>query len=132
MRKITEDLADKCVFLMGSRSGRYYCGIYEARPHDCGDFTPIGCDDVDEDLPRKTEWKIGVAIRSEKTRQERTTALVASFRAKMVRLLLRTTVKNPMVRAIDRPNLTRAYRRIIGGGEILFVASAARRHARSG
>ncbi|HTA38144.1 MAG TPA: YkgJ family cysteine cluster protein [Candidatus Acidoferrales bacterium] len=59
VRKVTEDLADKCVFLMGSRSGRYYCGIYEARPHDCAEFTPIGCDDVDEDLPRKTDWKIG-------------------------------------------------------------------------
>jgi len=59
VRKVTDDLADKCVFLMGSRSGRYYCGIYEARPHDCGDFTPIGCDDVDDSLPRKTDWKIG-------------------------------------------------------------------------
>ena len=47
LRKVTEELADKCVFLKGSRSGRYYCGIYEARPHDCGAFTPIGCDDVD-------------------------------------------------------------------------------------
>ena len=59
VRKVTEDVADKCVFLMGSRSGRYYCGIYEARPSDCRDFTPIGCDDVDESLPRKTSWKIG-------------------------------------------------------------------------
>jgi Fe-S-cluster containining protein len=58
LRKVTDDVADKCVFLMGSRSGRYYCGIYEARPHDCRDFTPIGCDDVDDSLPRKTEWKI--------------------------------------------------------------------------
>jgi epsilon-lactone hydrolase len=46
---------------------------------------------------------------------------VASFQAKMVRLLLRTTVKNPMVRALDRPNLTRAYRRIIGSGEMIFA-----------
>jgi Fe-S-cluster containining protein len=59
LRKVTDDVADKCVFLMGSRSGRYYCGIYEARPHDCKDFTPIGCDDVDDSLPRRTEWKIG-------------------------------------------------------------------------
>ncbi|MBV8333500.1 MAG: YkgJ family cysteine cluster protein [Candidatus Eremiobacteraeota bacterium] len=59
VRKVTEDIADKCVFLMGSRSGRHYCGIYEARPGDCRDFTPIGCDDVDESLPRKTNWKIG-------------------------------------------------------------------------
>ncbi|MBV8488916.1 MAG: YkgJ family cysteine cluster protein [Candidatus Eremiobacteraeota bacterium] len=62
LRKVTDDLADNCVFLMGSRSGRYYCGIYEARPHDCREFTPIGCDDVDEDLPRKTTWKIGPAF----------------------------------------------------------------------
>ncbi len=40
---------------MGSRSGRYYCGIYPARPHDCRDFTPIGCDDVDETLPRTSD-----------------------------------------------------------------------------
>jgi hypothetical protein len=33
-----------------STSGRYYCGIYEARPHDCGAFTPIGCEDVDTSL----------------------------------------------------------------------------------
>jgi Fe-S-cluster containining protein len=59
VRKVSDDLADNCVFLMGSRSGRYYCGIYEARPHDCGDFTPIGCGDVDESLPRNPSWKIG-------------------------------------------------------------------------
>jgi Fe-S-cluster containining protein len=59
LRKVTDDITDNCVFLMGSRSGRYYCGIYEARPHDCRDFTPIGCDDVDDSLPRKTQWKIG-------------------------------------------------------------------------
>jgi Fe-S-cluster containining protein len=59
LRKVSDDVADQCVFLMGSRSGRYYCGIYEARPHDCAEFTPIGCDDVDEDLPRKADWKIG-------------------------------------------------------------------------
>jgi Fe-S-cluster containining protein len=62
LRKVTDDIADNCVFLMGSRSGRYYCGIYEARPHDCRDFTPIGCDDVDESLPRKTSWTTGAAF----------------------------------------------------------------------
>jgi hypothetical protein len=62
LRKVTDDIADNCVFLMGSRSGRYYCGIYEARPGDCREFSPIGCDDVDESLPRKTTWKIGPAF----------------------------------------------------------------------
>ena len=62
LRKVGDDLGDQCVFLMGSRSGRHYCGIYEARPHDCREFTPIGCDDVDETLPRKTSWKIGPAF----------------------------------------------------------------------
>ncbi|GAC1302833.1 MAG: hypothetical protein NVS2B3_15670 [Vulcanimicrobiaceae bacterium] len=50
LRKVEEDIASKCVFLKGSGSGRYYCGIYSARPHDCGAFTPIGCDDVDATL----------------------------------------------------------------------------------
>jgi Fe-S-cluster containining protein len=59
LRKISDDLADQCVFLMGSRSGRYYCGIYPARPHDCREFTPIGCEDVDTSLPRKAAHKIG-------------------------------------------------------------------------
>lgn len=59
LRKVGDDLADQCVFLMGSKSGRHYCGVYEGRPGDCRDFTPIGCDDVDESLPRKTAWKIG-------------------------------------------------------------------------
>ena len=62
IRKVTDDIADNCVFLMGSRSGRHYCGIYEARPGDCREFTPIGCDDVDTELPRKTSWKIGAAF----------------------------------------------------------------------
>ena len=62
LRKVGDDLADQCVFLMGSRSGRHYCGIYEARPHDCRDFTPIGCGDVDTALPRKTAWKVGPAF----------------------------------------------------------------------
>jgi Fe-S-cluster containining protein len=55
----SDDAAHKCVFLMGNRSGRYYCGIYEARPHDCGAFTPIGCDDVDVDLPKSGAYKVG-------------------------------------------------------------------------
>ncbi len=65
LRKVDEkgaystDAAHKCVFLMGPRSGRYYCGIYEARPHDCGAFTPIGCDDVDTDLSHGGAYKTG-------------------------------------------------------------------------
>ncbi len=59
VRKVTEDVEDKCVFLMGSRSGRYYCGIYEARPQDCRDFTPIGCDDVDRSLSRTSKFAPG-------------------------------------------------------------------------
>lgn len=59
VRKVTEDITDNCVFLMGAKSGKYYCGIYEARPDDCRDFTPVGCEDVDESLPRKSNFKIG-------------------------------------------------------------------------
>ncbi len=50
LRKVGDDITDKCIFLKGSGSGRYYCGIYTSRPHDCGAFTPIGCDDVDTSL----------------------------------------------------------------------------------
>jgi Fe-S-cluster containining protein len=50
LKKVTDDIASKCVFLKGSMSGRYYCGIYAVRPHDCGAFTPIGCEDVDTSL----------------------------------------------------------------------------------
>ncbi len=32
LRKVSDDLADQCVFLMGDRSGRYYCGIYRGTP----------------------------------------------------------------------------------------------------
>ena len=46
IRKVTDDLADQCVFLKESRPGKFYCGIYEGRPDDCRDFSPIGCDDV--------------------------------------------------------------------------------------
>ncbi|MEO6912614.1 MAG: YkgJ family cysteine cluster protein [Candidatus Baltobacteraceae bacterium] len=58
IRKVTEDITDQCVFLKGSQ-GRYYCGVYEGRPDDCRDFTPIGCQDVNEDLPRDRPLKIG-------------------------------------------------------------------------
>lgn len=62
VRKVTDDVADQCVFLMGSKSGRHYCGVYEGRPDDCRDFTPIGCEDVDESLPRKSTFKVGAAF----------------------------------------------------------------------
>lgn len=68
LRKVTDDIADKCVFLKGSGSGHYYCGIYEARPHDCGEFTPIGCDDVDESLSRKGPWKVGAPFKPNRRR----------------------------------------------------------------
>ncbi|MDQ2681539.1 MAG: YkgJ family cysteine cluster protein [Candidatus Eremiobacteraeota bacterium] len=58
IRKVTEDITDQCVFLKGSQ-GRYYCGVYEGRPDDCRDFTPIGCQDVNEDLPHDRPLKIG-------------------------------------------------------------------------
>ncbi|MBV8367715.1 MAG: YkgJ family cysteine cluster protein [Candidatus Eremiobacteraeota bacterium] len=57
--EFSEDAVHKCVFLMGNRSGRHYCGIYEARPHDCGAFTPVGCEDVDWSLPRHGQYKVG-------------------------------------------------------------------------
>ncbi len=53
IRKVTDDVADQCVFLKEARPGRYYCGIYGARPDDCRDFTPIGCSDVDQTLSRR-------------------------------------------------------------------------------
>ncbi|GAC1541283.1 MAG: hypothetical protein NVS3B16_04600 [Vulcanimicrobiaceae bacterium] len=59
LRKVEEDIASKCVFLKGSGSGRYYCGIYSARPHDCGAFTPIGCDDVDAGLRHDRKFEPG-------------------------------------------------------------------------
>jgi Fe-S-cluster containining protein len=63
LKKVGDEITDKCVFLKGSRSGKYYCGIYEARPHDCGDFTPIGCDDVDESLPKRGEYVVGAPFK---------------------------------------------------------------------
>lgn len=59
LRKVTDDVADQCVFLKEARPGRYYCGIYEARPGDCRDFTPIGCQDVNETIPHNGRIKIG-------------------------------------------------------------------------
>jgi len=59
LRKVSDDLADNCVFLKGSGSGHYYCGIYPARPEDCREFTPIACSDVDESLSHKKPLKIG-------------------------------------------------------------------------
>ena len=71
LRKVGDDIADQCVFLMGSRSGRHYCGIYPARPGDCREFTPIGCDDVDTSLPRNTNWKIGPAFQPKRRGRRR-------------------------------------------------------------
>jgi Fe-S-cluster containining protein len=71
LRKVSDDLADQCVFLMGDRSGRYYCGIYSARPGDCREFTPIGCQDVDESLSHTRKLKIGPAFRPKHRRQNR-------------------------------------------------------------
>jgi Fe-S-cluster containining protein len=59
LRKTTDDVADNCVFLKGTRSGRYYCGIYGARPDDCRDFTPVGCQDVDTNLKHNRAFTIG-------------------------------------------------------------------------
>ena len=56
LRKIDDDVASKCIFLKGRGSGSYYCGIYTARPHDCGAFTPIGCDDVDSELKHDNKF----------------------------------------------------------------------------
>jgi Fe-S-cluster containining protein len=59
LKKVGDDITDKCVFLKGERSGRYYCGIYEARPHDCRQFTPIGCEDVDTSLSHRRKFTPG-------------------------------------------------------------------------
>jgi Fe-S-cluster containining protein len=63
LRKVTDDIASQCVFLKGKESGEYYCGIYEARPHDCNAFTPIGCDDVDTALEHGGAYKVGKPFR---------------------------------------------------------------------
>jgi Fe-S-cluster containining protein len=59
LRKVGDDITDQCVFLKGSGSGRYYCGIYASRPHDCGAFTPIGCEDVDAALSHRRAFVPG-------------------------------------------------------------------------
>jgi Fe-S-cluster containining protein len=60
LKKIdNSDIHSRCVFLMGSKSGQYYCGIYPARPHDCREFSPIDCDDVDTTLRHDRELRIG-------------------------------------------------------------------------
>ncbi|HEY5258847.1 MAG TPA: YkgJ family cysteine cluster protein [Candidatus Baltobacteraceae bacterium] len=64
LRKVTDDIADNCVFLKGGESGKYYCGVYEGRPHDCREFTPIGCEDVDASLPHNSKtFKVGAPFR---------------------------------------------------------------------
>ena len=60
---LSENAEHKCVFLMGSRSGKYYCGVYEGRPSDCRAFTPVGCQDVDWSLPRHGRYKTGEPFR---------------------------------------------------------------------
>ena len=73
VRKVTDDIADQCVFLKEASPGRYYCGIYSARPADCRDFSPIGCDDVNESLSRGKAIKIGPPFQPKrrKTRRRR-------------------------------------------------------------
>ncbi len=68
LKKVTDDIGSQCVFLRGSRSGRYYCGIYEARPHDCGAFTPIGCEDVDTSLRHDRNFAPGAPFRPKHAR----------------------------------------------------------------
>ena len=65
---LSDNAEHKCVFLKGSRSGKYYCGIYEARPHDCRAFTPVGCQDVDWSLPRHGAYKTGAPFVPKKRR----------------------------------------------------------------
>ena len=60
LRKITDEISSQCVFLKGSSSGRHYCGIYAARPHDCGALTPIGCEDVDTSLRHDRKFVPGL------------------------------------------------------------------------
>jgi len=61
--ELSEEQEHKCVFLMGGRSGKHYCGVYEGRPGDCRAFTPIGCGDVDWSLPRHGGYKTGDPFR---------------------------------------------------------------------
>ena len=71
VRKVTDDIADQCVFLKESRPGKFYCGIYEGRPADCRDFSPIGCDDVNKDLPRDKALKIGAPFQPKQRKNSR-------------------------------------------------------------
>jgi Fe-S-cluster containining protein len=69
VRKVTDDVADQCVFLKESRPGRYYCGIYEARPGDCREFTPIGCQDVNGAIRHGGTMKIGPPFQPKRRRK---------------------------------------------------------------
>jgi Fe-S-cluster containining protein len=71
LRKVSDDVADKCVFLKGRESGEHYCGIYSARPRDCRAFTPIGCADVDDTLPRQGDYPSGPAFKPRHARKKR-------------------------------------------------------------
>src|ERR1700722_3271272 len=71
VKKVTDDITTNCVFLKGSKSGHYYCGIYKARPHDCEDFTPIGCDDVDPNLSHKGAYKVGPEFQPKRRHKRR-------------------------------------------------------------
>ncbi len=69
LRKVSDDVADQCVFLKQARPGRFYCGIYEGRPGDCRDFTPIGCQDVNDAIPRTDRIKIGSPFQPKRRRR---------------------------------------------------------------
>jgi len=71
LKKVTDEISSNCVFLKGRGSGHYYCGIYSARPHDCGAFTPIGCDDVDEDLNKRGKYVVGDPFKPKQRRGKR-------------------------------------------------------------
>ncbi|MBC5800377.1 MAG: YkgJ family cysteine cluster protein [Candidatus Eremiobacteraeota bacterium] len=71
LKKVTDDIASRCVFLKGATSGRHYCGIYEARPHDCAAFTPIGCEDVDRSLRHDRSFVPGLPFRPRHPEQPR-------------------------------------------------------------
>jgi Fe-S-cluster containining protein len=69
LKKVGDELGDKCVFLKGARSGKYYCGIYDVRPTDCGLFTPIGCDDVDASLSHRGKYQVGDPFKPKRKRK---------------------------------------------------------------
>jgi len=69
LKKVGDDITDRCVFLKGRGSGHFYCGIYDARPHDCGAFTPIGCDDVDTNLSRRGKYDVGSPFQPKRRRK---------------------------------------------------------------